>query len=377
MTKKFIYIVLFLLSAAHQAIAAQNYVKGGFEMAGFFNAGFGWQRFGGGPTTEMDYDGSFAGVLGSVTQEVSTGALPVEGEDIVETFVEVFELDIIKQLTERTSLRADILFGRSQSGSWVIVPGINLEQAYATVRLSNSPVIDFTFGRIGTQAGFESFEPYFNDTISWSVLTRAVLYPYVITGAQLGIEFSDNVALVVAATSNLTNDTTPEFDEIPSCVATLKISWGNDASENYLALSPYFGPETGNRRPLTYGADATLVVWPSAKLQLGLEGLYRRDNGAGGPDTDYAGGLFNLHWDITESFFGGLRFSFARQFDDGNGIFNLTGAKQNIYESSLFAGYHIADGIKLKFEARLDSVDPSIGETQWVPGIAMAIAAAF
>jgi hypothetical protein len=377
MIKKFILIILFLLSATHQVIAAENYVKGGFEMTGFFNAGFGWQRFGGGPPTEFDYDGSFAGVLGSVLPEVATGIPPVEGEDIVEAFMEVFELDIIKQITERATLRADILFGRSQSGSWVIVPGIDLEQAYMTLRLSNSPAIDLTIGRIGTQAGFEPFEPYFNDTISWSVLSRAVLYPYIITGVQLGIEFSDHVALVIAAANNLVNDSDITFNDIPSFVTTLKFSWGADDRENYLAISPYLGPEGKNSRPLTYGSDATLVVWPTKSVQLGIEGLYRRDNGDGGPNTDYAGGFFNLHWDITETFFGGLRFSYARQFDDGSGILNLTGAKQSIYESSLFAGYHITDGVMLKFEGRFDVVDPAVGRTQMVPGVAMALAAAF
>lgn len=378
MIKKAICIAFFFLSIPLQLNAAENHVLGGFEMSGFFNAGFGWQRFGGGPPTEFDYDGSYAGVLGSVVPDIAAGPGPAEGQDVLEAFMEVFELDITKTISDRATLRADLLFGRTQSGSWVNIPdGIEVEMGYATVVLLDSPRIDLTVGRIGTPVGFEPFEPYFNDTISWSVLTRAILYPYIVTGAQFMFEISDGVELFISAANNLLNDDIFDIDEFPSGLATFKFSWGEDDKESFFTVSSYLGPESGGRTPLSFGFDSTLIAWVTDSLQLGLQGDFRRDNGDTGPATSYAGGLMNLHWDMTEQFYGGVRFCFARQFDEGNGVINLTGAEQNIYESSLFAGYHLTDSVKLKFEARVDVIDPSVGETQIVPGAAMAFAAAF
>ena len=363
--------------SAEDSEKAQSFVGGGFEMSGFFSAGFGWQKFAGGPPTEWVNDGSFAGVLGSVVPEVATGVPPAQGEDVVEAFVEVFELDIAKQFGERANLAAHIWFGRPFSGSWVQAPGVEIEQAYATVKLSESHDVEFTLGRIGTPAGFEPYEPYSNDTISWSILSRANLYPYLVTGAQLSAALTESFWVYVMAANGCTNDTTFKINDLPSWLASFVFYWGPEEKESFFSITPFAGPESDSNRSWTFGMDTTVSAWLTDNFQLGFQGLFRRDDGAGGPNTDYASGLLNLHWDMTDKFFSFLRYAYANQFDDGNGFLNLTGAKQQIHEASIGGGYWIADGMKLKLEARFDAILPSAGENQWVPGVAMSLVSAF
>lgn len=203
------------------------------------------------------------------------------------------------------------------------------------------------------------------------------MYPYFATGAQISAEISDNVVLYVAAANGLTNDSTIKINDVPAGFATLDVSWGDEDKESWFVFTPFIGPESDSNRHLTYGANAAFAAWLADPFQLGLEAVFRRDNSAGGADTEYAGGLVNLRWDITDKLYGVARYAFARQFDDGSGVFNLTGAKQNIHEASLGGGYMIADGVKFKLEGRVDAVDPDAGDTQWVPGVAIALACAF
>ncbi len=355
-----------------------SWVKGDFSMAGYFNAGIGWQRFTGGTPTEFTNDCTTAGVLGSVIPDAINCTLPSKDQDNFEAFMEVFELDIAKAFGERASLVAHTLFGRSQSGSWLGTPGVDIEQAYATVMLWKAYDVQLAVGRIGTEAGFEEFEPYNNDTISWSILSNSNIYPAIITGAQISAQLTDNVALYLAVANNLTDDTTFKVNSTPSGMASLEFTWGDESAENYFVISPFGGPESNGDKPITFGVDATLSMWPVEDLQLGFETTYRIDYGIDdNPNTSYVSALLNLHWNMTDNFYTFLKYSYANQFDDGNGYFNLTGAKQQIHEMSLGLGYFIADGMKLKLETRLDAVDPSGFRAQWVPGVAMALASAF
>lgn len=348
-----------------------------FEVAGFLSAGMGWQRFAGATPTEAANDHSFAGVIGSVIPEVATGGMPSEGEDDTEAFMEALELDIIANLSDRARLRTDILFGRATSGSWVAAPGVELEQAYASMTLSERYNIQLTMGRIGTVVGLEPFEPYNNDTISWSIISRANLYPTIVTGAQISANITDNIDVYLIMANGLTNDTDVKINDAPAGVGSFVLTWGPEDRENILVISPYVGPESGSNRHLTFGIDATIMAPISPDISIGGEALYRRDNGAGGPYTEYAAALLNVKWAIADDLYGVIRYSYAQQFDVGNGVLNLTGGKQQIHEASIGGGYQLTDGVKFKVETRLDVIDPSVGGVQWVPGVAMALACAF
>ncbi|MFA5812222.1 MAG: outer membrane beta-barrel protein [bacterium] len=369
-------ITIFTASVAKSEEKKPGGVLGGFEMAGFLNAGFGWQRFSNDPITEFANDGSYAGVLGSVISNVGTGAAPAPGQDDVEAFMEVAELDITKTFGERATLRADLYFGRPLSGSWV--PGTDIEQAYLTVMLWKEHALEFTIGRFGTQAGFEAYEPYNLDTISWSLVTRANLYPFFVTGAQLSFDVTDYLSIYLAAGNGVINDTNVRIGDIPAGLASFVFYWGEEPKDSYIVLTPFIGPESGENRPLTYGADATFAAWLTNNFQLALEGVFHHDNAiAGGVNTNYLAGFMNLRWEMAEDWYGVLKYTYVNQLDAGNGVHNLTGAKQQIHEAGIGFGYNIADGMKLKWEGRVDIIAPKGGSMQWVPGTALALACAF
>lgn len=372
------FAILFFSSPASSSLPKPEgkSIIGDFTMSAYLSTGVGWQHFSNAPITEWTNDGSFAGVLGSVLPNVATGVPPLPTEDIFMAFVEMAEIDIVRHFGERTRLRADLFFGRPFSGSWVGLPGIDIEQAFAAVMLSERYGIEFTLGRFITLVGFESTEPYFNDAISWSILSRSNIYPYFATGAQLSFGIADGVTLFAVVSNGVVGDTTARPNDVPAGLATLEVRWGEEDQESWFTLTPFIGPESGSNRHFSFGADAAFGIWATDRLQVGLDAVYHRDNSAGGENTDYAAGLLNLHYDFTERLFGFLRYTFARQFQGGNGVLNLTGAKQSIHEMSAGGGFQIVDGMKFKFEARTDAVVPAGSRTQWVPGVAMGLVCA-
>lgn len=374
---------LFLISfTSAQSVAAEKtdapfFVAGGFELALYMGAGTGWQRFMGGQTTEWNADGTYAGVIGSMIPDVWTLQTPQKNEDIFEFFVPAVETDITKSFGDRAKLRADLLFGRTSSGSITSFTGLDIEQAYASVLLSKKYGVEFIIGRMCTVVGFEPYEPFVNDTISWSVLTHGYLYPSIVTGAQISFKPSEMATLYFNVNNGNTYDSTilrPQY--VPSMFTALQLKWGDDARPNSFVLAPFFGPDSLSNIHWSFGADATLKQWLGKDAQLGLEGTFRRDDGNDGPNNSYAAGLLNLRYNFTNATYGVFKFAFTRQFRESNGFLNLTGARQNIFETSLGGGYYITDGIKLQIETRVDVITPSTGVTQYVPGIAAQISAA-
>lgn len=361
---------------AREALRPVGSVIDGFEMSGYISVGAGWQRFSEAPVTEWANDGSFAGVLGSLIPDVQNGTLPSPGQDNAMAFVEAAELDIAKSFGERAKLRADIWFGRPASGSWVPF-GVEVEQAYATVTLSEKHEIEFVLGRFSTEAGFEEDAPYDNDSISWSILARSNLYPFYATGAQLTMGLWEGATLYVAASNSAINDWDLKTNDMPAFFATLSMEWGDEEKASWLTITPFYGPESDSNRHASFGVNSAAGIWVTPSFQIGYDAVFHRDNGFGGPNTDYAAGLINFHYDFGDRLYGFARYAYAQQFEAGNGVLNLTGAKQQIHEGSLGGGFLVADGMKLKFEGRADAVLPDGGETQWVPGVAMGLVCQF
>lgn len=350
---------------------------GNFEAFGFISVGTGWQRYMGGTPTEIAEDGSFAGILGSVSSSAASGIPPEKGQDDFESFIEAFEIDVTKKFGERAKLRSDILFGRIASGAWVEGAGITVEQAYAAVTLSKAHNVELIFGRFGTPLGFEPFEPFNNDTISWSIASRSRVYPLIVTGAQLSAPITDNLDFFIAVANTLTTDTLIKTNDVPSGYATFRFTWGEESRQSSLAISPFIGAESDSNRHISFGADIFIVAWLTNNLLLGLEGDFRRDNGYGGPDTNYAIGLLDLRLNISDSSYGVIKYAYANQFEDGNGVLNLTGTKQQIHEISLGSGILITDYMKFKVESRFDIIVPAASKTQWVPGMAIGLEGAY
>ncbi|MFH1830858.1 MAG: outer membrane beta-barrel protein [Pseudomonadota bacterium] len=376
MKKIWLFLLLFapILAAPAGADANNNYVLGGFEASGHVVAGAGYEHFSNDAVTEWTNDGTFPGVIGSYIPNVAAGVAPSPGQDNLMFYVDDVELDIIKSFGENIRLRADLEFGRLASGSFW---NFNLQQAYVTANIPVGNGIEVLIGHFWGPAGFEEDDAYDNEIISWSILSRANLYPYILTGAKILYAFNDLVELHVFVVNGLTNDTTAKINDMPSFGASLRFNWGEEDSESTVGISPFFGPESNSNRHYTFGADIDWMVYVTDAFAIGGEGLFRQDNGFGGPNSRYLGGLFELYYDFTDSLYGVLRYTYAQQFQNTNGVLNLTGQKQQIHEASLAGGFWITDATVIKVEARFDFIDPAGASNQTNIGGALAMAYGF
>ncbi len=375
--------LLLLSTAASVASAAMDEgasfegrkVHGGFEIAGYLNTAMGFQHFGRAASTELADDGSFAGPIGEAVPHITLPSMPAGGEDFTEFYVPDVEIDLIKTFGKRARLRADLRFGRLESGSLTMIPAII--HAYCAVTLSQKHALELVVGRFGMPPGFEPYDTYDNDTISWSIIWRGLVAPGSGTGVRLAWSPNDHIDLFLAATNGIIHDWTLKGNNLPTFTASMLLKWGPMARQSTFALTQFVGPETAGDRPITIGTDATLSWWASKRWQLGLEGIFQRDDNDSGPDVNYLGGLMNLHFEPVPSWYTVLKYAFVSQGAYGNFILNLTGSEQKIHEISLGAGHYLTDSAKLKLEARLDVIDPAAAPWQWVAGAALGLSYAF
>ena len=379
----FVCVLVFVLCSlvAHAATPLirerKNHVLGNFEMSGYISTGVGWQRFSDEPTTEYTFGGNYGGIIGPWlgASVVPTSGPPSPGENIFQFFIKNIELDLSNDFTDNFSFVADLRFGRADSGSDSLV---GLWHAYIMWRIMEEYNLILTLGRYGTQDGFEPSWTYLNDTISWSIIWTTLIAPGTNTGIQLSADFSDNFSFYFSVCNGVVNDTVDKKGNVPSFLSSFIIKWG-EHQENNIVLTPYFGAESNSNRHFLYGFDAVLAWWFEEDWQLGLEGSYQRNNAISSAfdNTDYAAGLFNLRWNFINTAYAVLKYTYAQQFGIGNGVLNLTGAKQQIHEASVGLGYFLADNAKLKWEFRNDFILPAGQANQWIVGTALGLDYAF
>jgi hypothetical protein len=365
-------LIVMAVSPAADA-GSSEWVRGGFELNGYMIAVMGGQHFSNAPTTANPYEGPIGLWLPGAT--VAGAPPPTPGSTFVQVMIPKFELDVVKHFGKRARLRADLQFGRPQSGS--SFGFFQMDHAYAVVTLSQKYNVELWLGRIGLQAGYEPYQDYYNDTISFSLLWRSIFPPAFVTGAQLSAVFSDHWSIYVGVGNGVINDTTALDKTLPSWVTSVIYSWGEEMQPSNVVLTGWWGPESGGNRPFSYGFDITSTWYFAPRWLLGFEANWQRDDGDTGPTTDYAAALANLRWDFAKKWYGVVKYAYGRQFDAGNGVINMTGAKQQIHENALAFCYYIADTAKLKAEARVDVVIPAAGPIQYVGGGALALDYAF
>lgn len=368
----FSLLILFSVNIlAEEKKQDKEHVKGsGFEMNIMLDTIVGYQRFSDAPVTEIAYDGSSGGVMGEMLSLQGTSIMKPNGNVLMFT-VPKLEIDISKHFEDVVRLRADLSFGSPNIGSFV--NGVLMNHAYVAVRPTKDRNIEILIGRFGLQAGYEPFRPFMNDTISWSIMWRGNLYPPGATGIQLSADLTRNFKFYFTAANGTINDSTFKFNTLPCFIATVEWDWGSDIRQNQVVITPYAGPESGWNKPLTYGIDATVVHWFGYKWKLGLEAMFQRDKKVSdtvGANTNYTSGLFNLRYQFTPDWYGVIKYVFARQSEAGNGVLNLTGAEQDIHESSIGFGYSLTDFAKIKGEFRIDVINPAYSAWQYIPGAA-------
>ncbi|MBN1282196.1 MAG: outer membrane beta-barrel protein [Proteobacteria bacterium] len=375
-----IALAIGLFAFVANASAQEKYVAGGFEMAGHIMAGGGYQHHNNKATTYGTFDGDIAYTSGPMGKYMNTpGVIPAPSEDYLSFFVDEVELDIMKSFGENVRLRADLDFARVNSGG-AGMAGFVLEQAYATANIPVGNGIEFLLGRFNTPIGFEAVDVIDNDTISKSVISTGLRSTNT-TGLKIYYAFSDLVDFHFYIVNTLTQDSDIKVNDVPSFGMRLGFNWGEEGSESTFGISGQFGPETRlSNKHFTYLGDLDLSWWITEAFNLGVEGIFRRDNAFGGSNTEYMGGLLNLKYVFSDVWDGTLRYVFAKQFDPGNLAVslpltpaNLTGAEQSMHQITLAINYAIADGAKFRVEPRFDIVNPAGGgNTEYVFGGALA-----
>ncbi len=384
--KKFI-IAIIAVSVVGMFAANANaaeYVAGGFEAAGSVVAGVGYQHQNNKAATEFatnDVESSWAGPIGRYVNVMGPR------QDHFEFFVDSVELDLMKSFGENIRIRADLDFGRFNSGS--NFGAFNLEQAYATANIPIGNGLEVLMGRFNVPIGFESVDVVDNDTISKSILIRSGIRPTNTTGLDLYYAFSDLVDFHFYFANRLTNDNMrAKINDLPSFGLRLGFNWGEQGQESTFGVSMFGGLEHNAdiKKKWTFGGDLDLNWWVNEVFAFGLEGIMRYDQGiAANPSMTTFGGLLNLKYLFSDVWDGTLKFVYANQNKATNGQWDFIGGtgligKQSVYEISLAGNYLIADGAKLKLEGRVDMIQPpsgNAGRTQMVFGGAMAFAYEF
>ena len=378
--RKFLIIALTigLVALANTAIAADDYVEGGFEASGHVMTGAGWQYSNNKAQTELatnaEAEISVAGPLGRYV-----GSQPAKKHRFA-FFVDEVELDIAKSFGENIRLRADLDFARG--GSSGNINAFALEQAYATANIPVGNGIEFLLGRFNAPIGFESVDSINNDTISESILVRSQMRPTSLTGAKLYYAFTDAVDFHFWVANSLRDVVFTKVANVPAIGARLGYNWGDDDAASTVGLSPFIGPSDplgSSNRHYNFGADIDLNWWITESFALGLEGLFGRASAATGANSNmvYFGGLLNLHYAFSDVWDGTLKYAYANQRQPNNGFEDYIGSgtsavKQSVHEIALAGGYAVADGATIKLEGRFDIVNPSGGSNnQYVYGLVM------
>ncbi|OGQ44138.1 MAG: hypothetical protein A2W61_01630 [Deltaproteobacteria bacterium RIFCSPLOWO2_01_44_7] len=376
---------------------AEDSVAGGFEASGHIVTGAGWQRYkvagAAGTAIAFDVNGTAPGVIG----QYSTGGL-VNRDDEFKFFVDEVELDIAKTFGENIRVRADLDFGSQTmhggprfndlgtalGGTGV---GVLLEQAYATANLSIGNGLEVLLGRFNAPLGFESVDTNKNDTISKSILYRA-LRPNTFTGVKLYYAFSDLVDWhFYLANNNLTYDDGDALNlntDIPALGFRLGFNWGEEGKKSTLGWSGAVGQDRANiKRHMSFLGDVDWQWWATDNFAIGGEGIYRQINNtrvtAGSTKNGkYFGALLNLHYDFSDVWDGTLKYAWAHDVNGitspglsglgtdvgvtnvfGGGPQSLTGADQMFHEITVAGNYMITDGAKLKLEGGYTLINPT------------------
>lgn len=412
--KKILFSMLSVaLLTSGVVLAQESYVAGGFEASGHTFVGAGWQRFdvnGAGNVVVRDVRGTLPGVIGGYAESVNGASGRTNNEDYFKFFVDEVELDLAKTFGENIRLRTDLDFGSGtlnsgqrfgNAGTAGDDVGILVEQAYVTTNLAVGNGVELLLGRFNAPMGFESVDVGDNDTISRSVIFRA-LRPISFTGAKIYYGFSDMVDFHFYVTnSGLIHDDGDVIStdtDIPNVGFRLGFNWGEEGKESHLAWNGAWGNDhVGAKDGWSFLGGADWQWWATDSFALGGEAIYRQiddtnTDGAGELNGKYYGGLLNLHYDFSDVWDGTLRYAYAH---DVNAVLlaatgaeevlnnvgaaqSLTGGDQQLHELALAGNYAITDGATLKLEGGYTRIDPTgAGNGQNVFGVGGGFAYAF
>ena len=374
MKKLFVAAVAVLLLFGINGFAQESVVAGGFEASGHTFIGAGWQKFktpGGTNAVLNDARGSLPGTIGAYA-DTNNQAAGLNKEDVFMFFVDEIELDIAKTFGENVRVQSDLDFGSGSlnSGRRFTSAGnaVEVEQAFVTANIPLGNGVEFLIGRFNAPIGFESNDVVKNDTISRSVIYRA-LRPVTFTGAKLYYSVNDMFSWqLYAANPGLVHDGGVSFQttDIPSVGSRLGTHWGDEGRRSHIGVNAVWGQDHSNiKNAWSYLGDVDFNWWVSENFALGGEGIYRQINTTtnGQKNGKYYGSLVNMHYDFSDVWDGTFRYAYTH---DVNGATptgalitpvhaqtttqSLTGADQQLHEMVVAGNYTISEGTKFRLE---------------------------
>lgn len=381
--KKLIGIVMTaLLLLANPAFSQESVVAGGFEASGHTFIGAGWQTFktpGGANALPNDVRGSLPGTIGAYA-DTNNRAAGNNKEDVFMFFVDEIELDITKTFGENVRFKTDLDFGAGSLNSGRRFStggnGVLVEQAYVTTNVPVGNGVEVLVGRFNVPLGFEKGDVTSNDTVSRSIIYRA-LRPNSFTGAKFYYPINDMLTWqIYAANPGLVHDGAAVFQttDIPTVGSRFGFHWGEEGQKSHVGLNGVWGQDHANvKNAWSYIADVDFQWWTSDNFALGGEGIYRQINTTipGEKNGKYYGGLVNMHYDFSDVWDGTFRYAYAHDVNGStpSGALvtpvhsattqSLTGADQQLHEMVLAGNYAIAEGAKFRLEGGYTYIKPS------------------
>lgn len=367
---------------------------GGLELSGNVDVVTGWQHDSKNAQGLLNgvNDLDNAGLLG----EGQLGDFRGQGAAYRDTFnfyIDQVELDINKTFGENIRIRADLDFGRANSGSQRVTGAnnFNLEQGYVTANIPVGNGLEFLVGRFNIPLGLEAVDRANNIALSYTNLYR-FLRPHNTTGMKLYYAFNDLFDWHIYAVNNLYDGISLTGTSgigsigvtdtpIPSWGTRFGFTWGEKGKESTVGLSYAGGPEGGvyginAMRHFTNIADLDFSIHATDNFIIAGEGIFRQDNLGGAclpggfnqPAVGTAipvqncrgfGGNLLLAYNFSETW--GMYFRYDYLYDRSGNYINpanyaatTTAGKRQIHDFSLGASYQITEGAKLKMEYRLD-----------------------
>jgi hypothetical protein len=219
-----------------------------------------------------------------------------------------------------------------------------VEQMYVILKPNHTHGTEFDFGQFVTSAGAEVIESSSN----WNY-TRSLLFSWAIPYYHFGLKTTTPITKELTVGFQLTNawNTVWGNNDLKNIGLTLAYTKTKYTySLNYLEGPNNLGTSTGKRNLI----DSTLLLTPTSKLNVYINGDWARNNNVGGTYGEWYGIGIAARYQLTKLFAVAGR---TEVFDDAQGY--STGTAQTIKEVTGTGEFKLNDHLVTRLDLRHDA----------------------
>lgn len=324
----------------------------GFNVGGNLTALLGWQKM---DASALNVGNAPRGLLGDQLANVTV----VANADTMALFIDQAEIDVYRDLSDRTSLRFDLDIAPQRDtnrdgDNKDVADVIDLEQAY----LEGCPAAwcRMAAGRFNAGVGLDPVDRADLHTISFSSLHRFLL-PHNVTGLRASL-LNHLARWDVFVVQGINNQDINAKTAVPSFGTNLRLVWGDPERASWLKVSGLAGPQSAASTPWTFVGDLAADFYLAYHFRLGLEGIYRQENGGvcgeGRADCRYFGGVLQMRFPFNDTVSVTTRGGYLLDKDNGP----RTGSVQSIIDATGAVNVQVAKHAKITAEYRLELARP-------------------